>query len=179
MNFGCCDLKLRSRVIPQSQLQGAINPQATLQETSTAIKNQGINLLNQNKFNAANKMFLKMFDCKTLKANDFAEVGMILTNPVPGEKLPSYLNFHPDYSAKKYLKQAIELGTKSHTVYQRLGRLYWHQFYVCPSTFTLLKAEKVGLAFKKLDNTSDAAVSLLKDIYSSKFYRDDLSLKYN
>jgi tetratricopeptide (TPR) repeat protein len=144
---------LSSPVIPANKLVGNRNPKAKVQDYSFGFYHQGNELYKSGKKRAARQKFLKMFDCNTLNVEDFENVGIILTNPSKND-----FEIKLDMFAKKFLKQARELGSKNPLVYHRLSLLYYNNG-------DFKKSLNAAYTLKKLDPSGKNTISLLSKLY--------------
>jgi tetratricopeptide (TPR) repeat protein len=156
MSISLCplDVRLGSRVIPAEKLNGNHNPLGKIEDSSSGFMHQGMELLKQGKKVAAKGKFLKMFNCKELKTEDFETVAKLLTDPKIGKT-----ELQMDMFAKKFLKQARELGSNDPVIYQRLTELYFQKG----------SYEKAGLEvekFKALNPNSEEANKLFLKVYN-------------
>lgn len=131
------DIHLGSYVIPKENLHGNTQPNARYTGSTTPFFEKGITLLKHGKAAAAKREFLNMFHCTELNSEHFAEAGLRLTDPPPF-KTDVHMTFDP--FAKKFLKQAVELGSTDPRVYFRLAHLYIHK----PNGQGLEKAEELA-----------------------------------
>jgi hypothetical protein len=128
----------------------------------------GKELFNQGKIRLAKREFKKMLntkilESKTLSSKEFAEVGIMLTNPKTNKK-----EINVDFFACKFLEKADELGTNNGLAYERLAKLSYEKYAISMSPAEVLKMEDAALKMKLSGNANYQEV--LTQVYSTRVY---------